>query len=46
MAFWASTIGTLKLLVIALDAGLGAWGVVNLLEGYENDNPGTNAHVR
>lgn len=46
MAFWASTIGTLKLLVIVLDADLGAWGGVNLLEGYENDNPGTNAHVR
>ncbi|MDA1871923.1 Maff2 family protein, partial [Bacillus cereus] len=21
-------------------AGLGVWGVVNLLEGYGNDNPG------
>ena len=31
---------------IALGAGLGAWGVVNLLEGYGNDNPGANAHVR
>lgn len=30
----------LKILVIALGAGLGAWGVVNLLEGYGNDNPG------
>ena len=46
MAFGASTIGTLKRLVIAPDAGLGAWGVVNLLEGYENDSHGTNAHVR
>ena len=35
-----------RLLVIALGAGLGAWGVVNLLEGYGNDNPGANAHIR
>ena len=27
-------------LVIALGAGLGVWGVVNLLEGYGSDNPG------
>ena len=40
MALFASTIGTLKILVIALGAGLGAWGVINLLEGYGNDNPG------
>jgi len=33
-------IDTLKILVIALGAGLGAWGVINLLEGYGNDNPG------
>ena len=26
--------------VIALGAGLGIWGVINLLEGYGNDNPG------
>lgn len=37
---FASAIDTLKILVIALGAGLGAWGVVNLLEGYGNDNPG------
>ena len=28
-------------LVIALGAGLGVWGVVNLLEGYGSDNPGS-----
>ena len=33
-------------LVIALGAGLGIWGAINLLEGYGNDNPGANAHVR
>ena len=36
----------LQTLVIALGAGLGIWGVINLLEGYGNDNPGANAHVR
>ncbi len=25
--------------------GLGVWGAINLLEGYGNDNPGSNAHV-
>ena len=30
----------LQTLVIALGAGLGIWGVINLLEGYGNDNPG------
>ena len=46
MTFFSSTIDVLQTLVIALGAGLGAWGVINLLEGYGNDNPGANAHVR
>ena len=33
-------VNVLKTLVIALGAGLAVWGVVNLLEGYGNDNPG------
>lgn len=40
MAFFSSAIGILQTLVTALGAGLGAWGIVNLLEGYGNDNPG------
>ena len=40
MAFFTSAVGVLQTLVIALGAGLGIWGVVNLLEGYGNDNPG------
>ena len=40
MAFFQSSVQVLETLVIALGAGLGAWGVVNLLEGYGNDNPG------
>ncbi len=46
MAFFASAISVLQTLVIALGAGLAIWGVINLLEGYGNDNPGANAHVR
>ena len=45
MAFFTSAIDSLGVLVIALGAGLGVWGVINLLEGYGNDNPGANAHV-
>ena len=30
----------LQTLVVAIGAGLGVWGVVNLMEGYGNDNPG------
>ena len=40
MAFFASAVGVLQTLVIALGAGLGIWGVINLMEGYGNDNPG------
>ena len=41
MQFFASAITTLQTLVVALGAGLGVWGVVNLLEGYGSDNPGS-----
>ena len=46
MAFFNSAVGVLQTLVIALGAGLAIWGVVNLMEGYGSDNPGSNAHVR
>ena len=46
MEFFNSAVDVLKTLVVALGAGLGVWGVVNLLEGYGSDNPGANAHVR
>ena len=42
MAFFTSAIATLQTLVVALGAGLGVWGAINLLEGYGNDNPGAN----
>ena len=40
MSFFTSAVGVLHTLVIALGAGLASWGVVNLMEGYGNDNPG------
>ena len=40
MAFFNSAVDVLQTLVVALGAGLGIWGVINLLEGYGNDNPG------
>ena len=40
MEFFNSAVEVLQTLVIALGAGLGIWGVINLLEGYGNDNPG------
>lgn len=39
MSFFSSAIGVLQTLVIALGAGLGLWGIINLLEGYGGDNP-------
>lgn len=45
MAFFNSAVGVLQTLVVALGAGLGIWGAINLLEGYGNDNPGASAHV-
>ena len=44
MAFFEQAITVLQTLVIALGAGLGIWGVINLLEGYGNDNPGAKSH--
>lgn len=40
MAFFSSAVSTLQTIVTALGAGLAVWGVVNLMEGYGNDNPG------
>ena len=45
MEFFNSAVGVLQTLVIALGAGLGIWGAINLMEGYGNDNPGANALI-
>ena len=41
MSFFTSAISILKTLVVAIGAGLGVWGVINLMEGYGNDNRAT-----
>ena len=40
MEFFEAAVDVLQTLVVALGAGLGIWGIINLLEGYGNDNPG------
>ncbi len=40
MAFFTTAITGLKVVVTAIGGGVGVWGVINLLEGYGNDNPG------
>lgn len=40
MALFSSAVTVLGTLVTGIGAGLGVWGLVNLLEGYGNDNPG------
>ena len=46
MAFFTTSVTALKTVVTAIGAGIAVWGIINLLEGYGNDNPGANAHVR
>ena len=38
MGFFTTSVTGLKTVVTAIGAGV--WGVINLLEGYGNDNPG------
>lgn len=38
MDFFTSAVDALKLVVTAIGAGIGIWGVINLLEGYSSDN--------
>jgi len=38
--FMTNAVNTLKIVVGAIGAGLAVWGIVNLLEGYGNDNAG------
>ena len=39
MEFFNQAITVLQTLVVAIGAGLGVWGAVNLMEGYGGDNP-------
>lgn len=40
MEFFIKGVDVLQKVIILIGAGLGSWGIVNLLEGYGNDNPG------
>lgn len=40
MGFFTTGVDVMQKLVILIGAGLGGWGIINLLEGYGNDNPG------
>lgn len=41
MEFFKSAITFMGTAVVALGAGIGLWGVINLFDGYSNDNPGS-----
>lgn len=43
MDFFKNSVTVLKTVLILIGAGVGVWGIVNLLEGYGNDNPGAKA---
>lgn len=40
-SFISTACKVLKALIILIGAGIGVWGVVNLVEGYGSDNPGS-----
>ena len=40
MEFFVQGISVLQTIVILIGGGLGLWGIVNLIEGNGNDNPG------
>ena len=46
MEFFNSAVDTLQTIVVGLGGALCVWGGINLLAGYGQDNPGSNAHVR
>jgi len=39
-AFMTGLLDILQIVLVAIGGGLGVWGIVNLLEGYGNDNAG------
>ena len=45
MEFFNSAVDVLQMLVIAIGAGLAIWGVINLLEGYGQDNPASKSQA-
>lgn len=42
-SFISTACKVLKALIILIGGGIGVWGLVNLVEGYGSDNPGSKA---
>lgn len=40
LAFFSKAVDVAKTVVIAIGAGMGAFGIVQLMEAYGSDNPG------
>ena len=40
MSFFSDSIDVLQTVTFLIGGGIAVWGVVNLMEGYGNDNPG------
>ena len=45
MEFFTTAVSSMTPDVTAIGAGVGVWGVINLMEGYGGDNPASNTHV-
>lgn len=43
MSFFTDAVGVLQTVLTLIGAGLGGWGIVNLLEAYGSDNAGGKA---
>ena len=46
MGFFTNSVTALKTVVTAIGAGVAVWGIINLLEGYGNDNRATRSKVK
>ena len=46
MDFFTQAVSVIQTILLLIGAGLGIWGVVNLLEGYGNDNRATRSLLK
>lgn len=46
LSFFKEGVNVLKVIIMLIGGGGGLMGIVNFLESYGSDNPGSNAHVR
>ncbi|ERK57543.1 hypothetical protein HMPREF1983_01092 [Gemella bergeri ATCC 700627] len=45
MDFFVQAANVLKIFIMAVGAGLVAWGVINLMDGYGNNNLGVKSQA-